>query len=224
MVMLSANFGASALFFLALIIVGFLILGLNLWLLGVLGRILALPRTHAKAAWWLININLLESIITACWLVGLILIKKYQFTQSLKIITEVLWSPYYYYGTPQQHNSEMIRYCLTFYWPMLVCLIAVPMIGLVHSNALTRQTARLSLKYGFLRIYGVYIGFIAVQMPTYFPILFGSFGLSIYSYRKMYQHAKTVLKHPNQAVIFQNQQLMIAPLTPETDHHPSNKA
>ncbi|ABX03463.1 MAG TPA: hypothetical protein DEF47_23960 [Herpetosiphon sp.] len=196
-------------------IVGILIVVMNLWLLVLLGRIQKMPSSHAKGSWWLININLLEPITTSCWLVSLTLITGDDFYRSLWTISETLWQWGFLTGSLGQSNIEMLLFCLSFYWPMLLSLVIVPMFGLLGRH-ITRQTARLSLKYGLLRIYGVYIALIAVQEATYFPLLFGVFGLSMYVYRKMYDHAKTILQHPSQAVTIHNQQLAIGSVNPET--------
>ncbi|MBM7842840.1 hypothetical protein [Herpetosiphon giganteus] len=222
MYLLSINMSGLAIGFFFLIGVGILILGMNIWLLVLLGSIQAMPRNHAKAAWGLITINLLEPIITSCWLVAITLIKGHDFYRSLWTIAETLWGWEFLTGSSGQSNVEILLYCLKFYWPMLLCLVVVPMLGLLSRNHTTSQTARLSLKYGFLRIYGVYIALIVVQMSIYFPILIGAFGLSIYTYRSMYQHAKTILQHPIQALTMRNQQLAIGSTNPETSHIATN--
>lgn len=214
--LLSVSVGGWGIVLMIMIGMGMIILMINLWLLSLLGRIQKMPRSHAKGSWWLININLLEPIISTTWMVGIVLGKDYDVYRSFWAIANTFWQWKFLWGMPSQDTLETLIQCLTLYWPMLVCLIVIPIIGLVNSDSITRQTARLSLKYGFLRLYGVYIALIVAQESQYFPILIGSFGLSIYTYRKMYRHAKTILQHPSQAVTIHNQQLAIGSANPET--------
>lgn len=216
MSLLSVSVGGQGIVDMIMIGFGMLILMINLRLLSLLGQIQKMPRSHAKGSWWLININLLEPIITTTWMVGVVFVKDYDVYRSLWAIANTFWQWKFLWGMPSQDTLATLIQCLNLYWPMLVCLIIIPIIGLVNSASITRQTARLSLKYGLLRIYGVYIALIMAQDPAYFPILIGSFSLSIYTYRAMYRHAKTILQHPSQAVTIHNQQLAIGSVNPET--------
>ncbi len=212
MVMLSVGISIEAVVTFSLVGVGIVIVPIYAWVLFLVGRIVAMPKNHAMAAWRLIMINLLEPIISTCWIVGLILFRTYSSQPDDNMLSIVL-------GQDSVFPSIFIEftvYYLEFYWPMLGCLVGIPAVGLLNGNPMNRQTAKVSLICGVLRI---------MSVITVYPLLFTipylvplAIGLSIYSYHKIYQHAKTILQAPMPAVTLHNQQLAIGSANPETAH------
>lgn len=216
MIMLSVGINIEAIVIFGLVSVGIVIVPIYVWVLFLVGRIVAMSKNHAKAAWRLMIINLLEPIISTGWIIGLILVRTYSSDPSDDMLSILLDQDTVFPSI----FVELIFYYLEFYWPMLGCLVVIPAVGLLNGNPITRQTAQVSCIYGFLRMISVItVLLLLFTIPYLVPL---AVSLSIYSYYKIYQHAKTILQAPIPAITLHNQQLAIEPANPETTHISTN--